>query len=163
MAEARDILRSLPLLDVPAGVLVPAPAVHLGDAISAWLDGELDAVGAAGVAAHLEACPACAAERDEVAWARDLVRALPLVEPPTSLLGPGGVFASPVVRRRAWGAVAVAAAAVIVGGLGLSTRADEPPTARPAFASFVADHSTASPVEPLSDLAPVGVPVSFSP
>jgi anti-sigma factor RsiW len=166
VADARRILRSLPLIEPPPGVLVPAPAVHLADAISAWLDRELDAVAAEGVAAHLDACPACAAERDEVAWARDRVRLLPPVEPPASLLTPDGLFSlgTAAGRRRAWGAVAVAAAAVVIGGMGLTTRADDTPTARPTFASFVADHSTASPSpDPVTGLAPVAVPVSFSP
>ena len=59
---------------------------HPGDLLSALLDGELAPAEAAAVVAHLDGCPACAAERDEVAAARAALRALPALEAPPGVL-----------------------------------------------------------------------------
>jgi anti-sigma factor RsiW len=59
---------------------------HPGDLLSAWLDGELAPKEAAVVAAHLDGCPACAAERDEVDAARAAVRGLPALDAPPGVL-----------------------------------------------------------------------------
>jgi anti-sigma factor RsiW len=61
---------------------------HPGDLLSAWLDDELTPAEASEVAAHLEGCPACAAERDEVEASRTALRALPRLDVPEGLLRP---------------------------------------------------------------------------
>jgi len=160
----RDRLRAAPAVEPPARDLLPAPAVHVGDAISALLDGEVDPFEAAGIEAHLAACSACAAEAEEVSWARDRIRALPPVVPPPGVLRPegGAVVTLRLPRRRAWGAVAVAAAAAFVGVLALAGQPAPNGPARPSVAGLVAEHGTASPApDLLTGLAPVAVPVSF--
>ena len=181
---SRVMLRGLPRLEVPPGVLRPLPAVHVGDLISARLDDEVDADLLPGIAAHLAACPACTAEHDEVAWARSALRRLPPVEPPDDVLRlapvwpppPAGVGSAPssgmgALRRhpgrrlgpRQVVAASAAVAAAGFGVLGLVGRSTPADTSRPAVASFVADHSTSSPgPDAVSGLAPVAVPVSFT-
>lgn len=61
---------------------------HPGDLLSAWLDDELAPAEAAAVAAHVDGCPACAAERDEADASRRALRALPLLEAPPGVLRP---------------------------------------------------------------------------
>ncbi|HJV08320.1 MAG TPA: zf-HC2 domain-containing protein, partial [Acidimicrobiales bacterium] len=55
---------------------------HLGDALSALLDGELPVAQADQAHAHLAQCPVCAHELAAVTQARSWVRALPPVDPP---------------------------------------------------------------------------------
>jgi len=168
---ARTAVRRLSSLDAPAGVLRPSPAVHVGDFISACLDGELDEDLRPGIDAHLDACPACAAERDEVAWARNAVRHLPPVEPPAEALRPAWAWPAPTVRppghvrprTRQLLAATAAVAAVGAGVLGLVGREGPADPSRPAVASFVSQHSTSSPgPDAVSGLAPAAMPISFS-
>lgn len=166
---ARGAVRGLGLVNPPAGVLRPLPAVHLGDLLSARLDGEVDADLAPGIDAHLAACPACTAEHDEVAWARAAVRGLPPVELPADALRllpgwpPPAAAGARRLRPRQVVAASAAVAAAGFGVLGLVGRSAPPDTSRPAVASFVAQHSTSSPgPDAVSGLAPVAVPVSFT-
>ena len=166
---ARAAVRGLAPVEPPAGVLRPLPAVHLGDTLSARLDGEVDSDLVPGIDAHLAACPACTAERDEVAWARAALRGLPPVEPPGDVLHLSPSWpppAVPAVRRlrpRQVVAAATAVAAASFGVLGLVGRPAPTDPSRPAVASFVAQHSTSSPgPDAVSGLAPVAVPVSFT-
>jgi len=167
----RAAVRGLPSLGPPAGVLWASPAVHLGDVISARLDDEVDDDLLAGIDAHLAACPACAAEHDEVAWAQATVRGLPQLEPPGAAFRPTGARPAPAVRRlspdrvrpRQLVAAAAAVAAAGAGFLGLVGRPAPADTSRPAVASFVSQHSTSSPgPDAVSGLAPAAMPVSFS-
>jgi anti-sigma factor RsiW len=92
--------------------------MHPRELISAHLDGELDPVAEARVAAHLESCPACAAELEDVAAARQSIRSLP--EPP----GAAGALAgarrgSRGVRRWAVAVTAAAATAALAGAVAL--------------------------------------------
>lgn len=168
---ARSAVRGLPHLDPPPGVLRPLPALHVGDLLSARLDGEVESQLLPGIEAHLAACPACAAEHEEVAWARAALRRLPLVEPPDGVLRlapawPPPQVARPPARRLRPRQLMVASAAVAAAGagvLGLVGRSTPPNTNQPSVASFVAQHSTSSPgPDPVSGLAPVAVPVSFT-
>ena len=168
---ARTALRDLPLLVPPTGVLRPLPALHVGDLISARLDGEIEADLLPGINAHIEACPACYAEHEEVAWARRALRGLPPVEPPEGVLRLAPAWAPPRVARpplrrmrpRQLVAASFAAAAAGAGVLGLIGRTAPLRSNQPSVASFVAQHSTSSPgPDPVSGLAPVAVPVSFT-
>lgn len=169
--EARTAIRALPLLEAPSGVLMATPAVHVGDVISARLDDELDADLLPGIDAHLAACPACAAEHDEVAWARGVVRGLPLVDPPDGVLRPTWAWPPPAAHRpprprlrpRQLVAASAAVAAAGVGILGLVGRTGQAAPSRPPVASFVSQHSTSSPgPDAVSGLVPAAVPVSFT-
>jgi anti-sigma factor (TIGR02949 family) len=53
--------------------------------VTGFVDGELDAEAAAGVAAHLDACAACRAQADEERSLRARLRALPAPEAPVGL------------------------------------------------------------------------------
>jgi anti-sigma factor RsiW len=150
---------------------------HLGDLVSALLDGELPVPLEDASHQHLAACPACAEELALVAAARSGVRALPVVEPPAGfseqLLGlvdhrrrqpaPGmsaGAAGAGAVRRRRVGVAAlVASAAAAVAVLGLSSPSEAP--ARPPVGRLVEAHTGVGGGDPVSQLAPAGVPVSF--
>jgi anti-sigma factor RsiW len=59
--------------------------IHLGELLSAHLDGELTLGEARLVAGHLDVCGACRAEFDDLASARATVRSLPALELPDSV------------------------------------------------------------------------------
>jgi anti-sigma factor RsiW len=118
---------------------------------------------------HLAACRACARELEDVRMARTWVRALPPVEPPFgffermlrdwSRARARPTWASP---RRVRVAAATASAAAAVALLGFATPQDAPVS--PAVDVFVEAHATGASMEsdPLSRLAPIGVPVTLS-
>lgn len=132
-------------------------AGHAGDALSALLDGRLDAADERVVRAHLAGCPACAAELRDVELARSWLRALPAVDPPFGfyerLLGS---------RRRRWGAASLAAAAAASVAFVSVLPAREAPV-KPAVASLIRTHAVTASVDgdPVSQLATAGVPVTF--
>ncbi len=145
---------------------------HLGDTLSALLDGELPRPQEEAARAHLAACPECAEELRAVRQARARVRGLPPVEPPFGfyerMLQGAPVWAPAVasqpsgLRRRAGVAVlGAAAAAVTVLGIG----SPSPRPVSPSVPRLVEAHATSASVgaDLLSKLAPVGVPVSFGP
>ncbi len=145
---------------------------HLGDTLSALLDGELSTARQETAQAHLAACPTCTEELAAVGQARSWVRGLPLVDPPFGFYerilldrpvprpAPFGV--NPGLRRRA-GLAALGAAAAAVTVLGVGSPAARP--VNPAMPRLVEAHATSASVgaDLLSKLAPVGVPVSFGP
>ncbi len=147
---------------------------HLGDLLSGLIDGELNPAQMAAAQAHVARCRSCATELDDVTTARSLVRALPELDPPCgfyerilrddrrpaaarrghALAGAGW---SP--RRVAAAAFGSAAAAVVL--VGLAAPQDTP--VRPPVNSLVEAHATGASFgsDPLSRLAPIGVPVTF--
>jgi anti-sigma factor RsiW len=144
---------------------------HLGDALSALLDGELSGRQQEAARAHVGACPECARELSEVGQARSWVRGLPQVEPPfgfyerilldrTPAAAAVGLANLASLRRRA-GLVALGAAAAAVTVLGVGSPSQQP--VNPAVPRFVEAHAAGASVgaDLLSKLAPVGVPVSF--
>lgn len=141
--------------------------LHLGDALSGMLDGELPPPQHAAAEAHLLGCPTCTDELRAVGQAREWVRALPPVEPPFGFYertlrdGRRSPFAAgPSIRRRAGlAALGAAAAAVTVLGVG----SPRPSPVAPPVPRLVEAHATSASVgaDLLSKLAPVGVPVSF--
>lgn len=100
--------------------------IHLGELLSAHLDGELSLGEARLVAGHLEVCGACRAEFDDLTAARAAVRSLPALEPPESVVA----AIPPTARRRSripapqWVA---AAAAVLALAVGSATLLDDSP------------------------------------
>ena len=143
---------------------------HLGDSLSALLDGELSSEQQERARAHLAACPECAEELAAVGQARSWVRGLPQVDPPfgfyerllldRAVARPGSFGVSPGLRRRA-GLAAFGAAAAAVTVLGVGSPAARP--VNPAMPKLVEAHATSASVgaDLLSKLAPMGVPVSF--
>ena len=137
---------------------------HLGDALSALLDGELTGRAADDARAHLAVCGVCSEELAAVGQARSWVRALPPVEPPAEFyerLRSGRAAAvAPLGPRRVGVAVLAMGAAASLALLGLASP-QEPATA-PPVARLVEAHATAVGTgEPLSQLVSAGVPVSF--
>ena len=145
-------------------------SAHLGDSLSALLDGELPPAQEAAAQAHLAGCPLCAHELLAVTEARSWVRALPPVEPPFGLFErmllerpqpvPGAFGTRASLRRRA-GLAAVGAAAAAVTVLGVGSPSQRPVT--PAVPRMVEAHATGASVgaDLLSKWGPVGGPVSF--
>lgn len=143
---------------------------HLGDTLSALLDGELSPPEQETARAHLASCPACTEELAAVGQARSWLRGLPQVDPPfgfyerilldrpVSRPAPFGV--SPSLRRRA-GLAALSAAAAAVTVLGVGSPAARP--VNPSMPQLVEAHAASASVgaDLLSKLAPMGVPVSF--
>lgn len=170
---------------------------HLGDLLSALLDGELSVTEEVVARRHLETCGLCTNELVEIETARTLVRGLPAVDPPFGLLerlgpsgplsgvlgpsgplsgvpGPSGPLSGMTVlgagrlglprsshRRRVGVAALAASAAAGVALLGLAPPREEPVS--PSVARLVEAHATGASVEgdPVSRLAPLGVPVSL--
>jgi anti-sigma factor RsiW len=75
-------MRLLPMLDVPTYLL---PGDHLGEQLSAYLDGELATIEMPVVSAHLDSCMECRGDLAELDKSRIAVRALPGLEPPEFL------------------------------------------------------------------------------
>jgi len=140
-------------------------SAHLGDALSALLDGELVAAQEEVARAHVARCPDCAQELVAVRDARTWLRALPPVDPPFGfyqrILLDGGRPQFPANLRRRAGLAAFGAAAAAVTVLGVGSPSTRPVS--PAGPRLVEAHATSASVgaDLLSKLAPVGVPVSF--
>jgi anti-sigma factor RsiW len=82
LKEARRALRLMPLLEVPMYLL---PTGHLGEELSAFLDGELGTAEIPALTSHLETCGDCRMILADLDQSRIAVRALPGVEPPVFL------------------------------------------------------------------------------
>ena len=133
---------------------------HPGDLLSAMLDGELTPREEQGVRAHLADCAECRRELEFIAQARTLVRDLPFVDPPF------GLFERMVRPRHRWARAGVAAlagaAAVSVGMMALA--APREAHVSPHVAQLVNAHTASASTsgEPISELTPAAVPVSFN-
>ncbi len=132
--------------------------IHLGEMLSAHLDGELSLGEARLVAGHLEVCGACRAEFDDLAAARAAVRTLPALELPESVTD-----AIPPTERRfripapQWAAVAAAVLALAVGSATLlDTPAPEPISASDLGAVYVARVSVDRDLPPTPRYADAG-------
>jgi hypothetical protein len=127
---------------------------HPEEALSALLDGQLDAAEADAVQAHLVACADCSAELEAVRATRAALRTLPAVEPPVGFfeaLLAGGLpeeapeVASPAPvsplrsRRAALGNVAAAVAAGLV--LVMTFGGNQATAVAPEVASNVERHA----------------------
>lgn len=147
------------------------------DAISAYLDGELDDRERDAVAARLAATAEWRAVMAEVREARALVRALPARDAPPGLwrflegtlastpVQPVGAARTSAARpggsRARRGAVRTVAAVAVAAAIGAFVLLPGRSSTRPPVATFVETHAARSSVseEPVSQLAPVAVPV----
>jgi anti-sigma factor RsiW len=137
------------------------PGPHLEEALSAWLDDELAPAARLEAGRHLDACPVCREELDLVARARAAVRALPVRLPPPGFLEdlvPASVRILRPRRGWAWAAASVAASVVALF-------LPREPSVAPVLPALVESHAARASVtgDPLSQLAPIAVPVSFGP
>jgi len=139
-----------------------AEANHLGEALSALLDGELSPAEESAASAHLAACAQCTGELDGLRSVRSLVRDLPPQPPPFGYLDRLTRPHHPTGRRRrrrVGVAALTATAAASFGVLLLSSPVDAPVS--PQMVRMVEAHATSASGDPISQLAPVGVPVTF--
>lgn len=82
LQESRRAVRLLPMLDMP---LYLVPGEHLGEQLSAYLDGELATIEMPAVTSHIDTCSECRRELAALDRSRIAVRSLPGVEPPEFL------------------------------------------------------------------------------
>jgi anti-sigma factor RsiW len=125
LQSSRRQLRQLPILSPPLHLL---PGGHLGEELSAYLDGQLTTIEMPVVSAHLAECSDCRMELGDLDRSRIAVRALPGLEPPEFL---DVKRAEKERRRRAvWpAAVAGGVAAVAIAFTITSTGGGAEPTA----------------------------------
>jgi anti-sigma factor RsiW len=154
LQRIRRSLRLLPEFEVPASLL---PDGHLGDRLSAYLDGELVTLEHRRVTRHVVDCPDCRIELQELDRARIAVRSLPGVDTTST----GEIPVTPPVRHKrryvAAGIGAAAVAAALVVGLAVGN-GDEP-----AFSldDLGTRHVARASAEPGFAVLPASVEVSF--
>ncbi|MCU1486304.1 MAG: Transrane transcriptional regulator (Anti-sigma factor RsiW) [Actinomycetia bacterium] len=141
---------------------------HPEDALSALLDGQLDAAESEAVHAHLVACAECSAELEAVRATRAAVRSLPAVEPPVGFFegllagglpeeAPDAAAPARVVplrsRKAALGnaAAAVAAGVLLVVGFG----GNQATAVAPQVASNVEQHAASASAVSLGGSNPI--------
>jgi anti-sigma factor RsiW len=125
--------------------------------LSAYLDDELAPAFRREADAHLAGCDECRAELDEIAAARRAIRIMPVHAAPRSLVG--GPPLPAAARRRALWALAAAVAAAIAFLL------PREPQVAPSLPSLADSHAARASItgDPLTQLAPIAVPVRFGP
>lgn len=136
----------------------PGPGPHLEDALSAYLDDELAPAARREADAHLIGCAECREELDDVAAARKAIRIMPVHAAPRPILDGSPLPARPSPRRAAWALVAAAAAATAL------VLPREPEVA-PSLPSLAGSHAARASItgDPLTQLAPIAIPVRFGP
>jgi anti-sigma factor RsiW len=138
-----------------------SPNGHLGDFLSALVDGELTDPIRRAADQHLAGCRACRAELDATARMHQLVAGLPMLAVPApvwaAMMAPStsGAPGAPLRRPRpmVW---AGAAAAVI--GLGLLVASPPSHRVTPPMTHFVQVHTVSQSGDPVTQLAPAAVP-----
>jgi anti-sigma factor RsiW len=140
------------------GGLPPGSGPHLEDALSAYLDDELAPAARREAEAHLAGCAECREELDEVASARKAIRIMPVHAARRPILDVASSPARPSPRRAVWAMVAAAAAATA-----LLLPGD--PEVVPSLPSLADSHAARASItgDPLTQLAPIAVPVRFGP
>lgn len=145
----------------------PGAGGHLDDALSAYLDDELAPAARREAETHLAGCADCRAELDDVAAARHAIRILPVHATPRPLLdldvaAPEDVPAAGLHERRR-ARVAWALAAAVAAGIAMVL--PHSPEVVPSLPSMAGSHAARASItgDPLSQLAPIAVPVRFGP
>jgi anti-sigma factor RsiW len=129
---------------------------HLGDFLSAMVDGELTECQRRTADEHLARCPACRAELDMTARIHRLVAGLPV------LAVPAPVWARMTAGGRRPRSLVWAGAAAAVIGLSLLATSAPNPRVTPPITRFVQVHAVSSGSDPVTQLAPAAVPASLS-
>lgn len=115
LQQVRRALRMLPELEVPGWLL---PDGHLGELLSAYLDGELSAAEQRRVSDHIVSCARCRGELHDLDRARIAIRSLPGVD--TGQLDQVPALPSPRRSRLAVaGSIGIAAAVALFVALSL--------------------------------------------
>jgi anti-sigma factor RsiW len=142
----------------PFGGPPAGPGAHLDDALSAYLDDELAPAARREAEVHLAGCAECRAELADVAAARQAIRILPVHGARLPIFAPP-VRAGVSPRRRAAWALAAAVAAAIALLL------PRDPEVAPSLPSLADTHAARASLtgDPLTQLAPIAVPVRFGP
>ncbi len=152
---ARAAVRTLPMLDPPGALLF---AYHPGDALSAYLDGELDTAEVDVVTRHLGECAACRDQLHELDGARIAIRALPRLDAPVEVSAAERSSRARHVRR----SVAVMAAAVVAATLGFTMMRSEP-VAPLDLDNLVTRHNARVSVESSFSVIPASVSAGSTP
>lgn len=123
--------------------LHPRGGRHEDERLSAFLDDELADADALEVTRHLSDCDRCVGELADLRAAREMVRALPNLEPPAVLFSDAVAAAS--VERLRWNRTVRAASAALVGTALLVAAAfaaggEDGGTVVPPVDLFVVDH-----------------------
>ena len=136
----------------------PGSGPHLEDTLSAYLDDELAPAARREAEAHLAGCAECREELDQVAAARKAIRIMPVHAAPRPILEVRPVPAAASRHRAAWALVAAVAAAIAL------VLPREPEVA-PSLPSLADSHAARASItgDPLTQLAPIAVPVRFGP
>lgn len=116
---------------------------HEDERLSAFLDDELAETDALEVTRHLADCDRCVAELAELRAAREMVRALPNLEPPAVLFSDAVTAAS--VAQGHWHRTVRAASIALIGTVVLvaatfAAGGDDGGTVVPPVELFVVDH-----------------------
>jgi predicted anti-sigma-YlaC factor YlaD len=140
------------------GGLPPGSGPHLDDALSAYLDHELAPAARREAEAHLAGCLECREELEDVAAARQAIRILPVHAAPRPLVDRALLPASASRRRAVWVLAAAVAAAVALA-------LPQDPEVAPSLPSLADSHAARASItgDPLTQLAPIAVPVRFGP
>ncbi len=109
LKEVRSAVRMMPTLAMPLHLL---PGAHVGEELSAFLDGELATAETPIVTRHLDGCAECRLELADLDRSRTAIRALPGLESPVFLEAHREQSARKNRRLRTVVAVASGAAAV---------------------------------------------------
>lgn len=155
LKEIRAALRTLPFLEIPERLL---PDTHPGEALSAYLDGQLTTTEHDFVISHLDFCTDCRLELHELDSARTAIRSLPGLEPPEFLSRhQDRVETERSIRRRVIvaGVGIAAAAALFVAAFGPSTGVDDLDI-NPLFDQHQARVSVESGINVVPVFAPTG-------
>jgi anti-sigma factor RsiW len=129
---------------------------HLGDLLSALVDGELTPEQARTAQRHLARCSRCRIEAEMTAQASGLVAGLPRLALPAPVLA--GLTAG--MHRRPRPLVWAGAAAAVVG-LSLLAVSPSPHRVTPQMTHLVQVHAVSSGNDPVTQLAPAAIPASF--
>ena len=140
------------------GGLPPGSGPHLDDALSAYLDDELAPAARREAEAHLAGCSGCREELEDVAAARQAIRILPVHAAPRPLVDRAPLPAVASRRRAVWALAAAVAAAVALA-------LPQEPEVVPSLPSLADSHAARASItgDPLTQLAPIAVPVRFGP
>jgi anti-sigma factor RsiW len=136
----------------------PGSGPHLEDALSAYLDDELAPAARREAETHLVGCAECREELDDVAAARKAIRIMPVHAARRPILNAASSPASASRRRAVWAMVAAAAAATAFA-------LPRDPEIAPSLPSLAGSHAARASItgDPLTQLAPIAVPIRFGP
>jgi len=120
---------------------------HLGELLSAYLDGEVTELERELVTTHIGNCEVCQIELGDLHVARSALRSLPVIDLPSGLFDEGEPApVIPLVRRpRTWVAAAAAAVAVFIG---VATFVAPEPTVPITFNEISVEYNNRSQLDP---------------